>query len=50
MSHFNEDDVSGSGSDTSFDGDLGDESGDDENGAGDREAQTLWIATAMTTR
>ena len=34
---FSDGDVSGSGSDISYDGDLGDDSGDDENGAGDGE-------------
>ena len=34
---FSDGDVSGSGSDISFDGDLADDSEDDENGAGDGE-------------
>ena len=41
---FSDDDVSGSGRDTSFDGDLGDESGVDENGAGDGEGPNVVVS------
>ena len=38
---FSDGDVSGSRSDISDDGDLGDDSGDDENGAGDGEGSSV---------
>ena len=38
---FSDGDVSGSRSDISYDGDLGDDSGDDENGAGDGEGSNV---------
>ena len=38
---FSDGDVSGSGSDISYDGDLADDSGDDENGAGDGEGPSV---------
>ena len=38
---FSDGDVSGSGSDISYDGDLADDSGDDANGAGDGEGPNV---------
>ena len=38
---FSDGDASGSGSDISYDGDLGDDSGDEENGAGDGEGPNV---------
>ena len=38
---FSDGDVSGSGIDISYDGDLGDDSGDDENRAGDGEGPSI---------
>ena len=38
---FSGGDGSGSGSDISYDGDLGDDCGDDENGAGDGEGSNI---------
>ena len=38
---FSDGDVSGSGSDISYDGDLADDSGDDQNGAGDGEGPNV---------
>ena len=40
---FSDGDVSGSRSDISYDGDLGDDSGDDENGAGDGEGSNVVV-------